>query len=542
MADQRPESPQPTVTTALTGIATAATLIGQAASAADAPTAPLELIAFNRMGYGPRPGDLENFRKLPGRDTNAKFEAFVNQQLNPQAIDDRDAESRVAGLSTQRKSLEQLWLDHRVNVKDGDERYIIMWQPTQETRLNMLLRAVYSKRQLLEVLVEFWHNHFNVFPDRDERIVTGFAAFHQHIRKHALGNFRTLLGGVAESPAMLYYLDNATNNRAGPNENFARELFELHTLGAENYRGVGRQKAVPGFDKGQPVGYVDDDVYEATRAFTGWRIDDNKDEQGFRNTGAFITHAPWHDRFQKLVLGRFLPPDQPSLKDGRDVLDVLANHPGTARYIARKLCRRLVSDNPPSALVDAAAKTFFNARKAPDQLAQTVRTILLSNSFRTTWGEKIKRPYEATVSTLRALNANLEPHNQLLDYLNWVGQPLFGHRPPDGYSDRKEDWMGAAVLLRRWQFGQGAVFGQLERIKVDLVRETPSEVRTPRQLVDFWAPRLLGRMPAANVQAEALDILAADISPDIGIPTDQLKDRTARMVSFLLMTPDFQWR
>jgi uncharacterized protein (DUF1800 family) len=542
MADARPADPQTADTTnPILGGKTATPLEAQAAATPKTTLPALEVIALNRMGYGPRLGDLDAFRKLPGADANAKFRAYVEAQLNPERIDDRDCENRVSGLSTQRKNLEQLWLEYRLNVKDGDDRYQIMWRPTQETRLNMFLRAVYSKRQLLEVVIEFWHNHFNVHPDRDERMVAGFAAFHQHIRRNAFGNFRVLLEGVATSPAMMYYLDNATNNRAGPNENFARELFELHTLGAENYKGVMRQKDVPGFSKGQPVGYVDDDVYEATRAFTGWRVDDNKDEQGMRNTGAFITYAPWHDRFQKLVLGKFLPPDQSPLEDGKAVLAVLANHPGTARHIARKLCRRLVSDTPSEALVQAAAKVFYDARNAPDQIKQVIRTILLSNEFRTTWGEKIKRPYESAVSLLRAVDAEVETHERVLEYLNWIGQQLFGHRPPDGYPDDRAPWSGAALLLRRWQFGQGVVFGQLERIKVDLIAETPSTLRTPNQIVDYWLARMLGRTSSA-LRTEALDILAADLSPDLPIPTDQAKDRLARLVGFIQMTPDFLWR
>jgi uncharacterized protein (DUF1800 family) len=178
-----------------------------------------------------------------------------------------------------------------VNLDEKDEkRYEKMFQPVYETKLATYVRAVHSKRQLLERMTEFWHDHFNIHPDRDERIAPGWAWFDRDvIRANAFGNFGKMLEAVATSPAMLMYLDNASSSRGGPNENFSRELFELHTLGAENYFGVKRQDVIAKDATGLPVGYVDDDVYEATRAFTGWRLSENKDEPGLGNTGKFVT-------------------------------------------------------------------------------------------------------------------------------------------------------------------------------------------------------------------------------------------------------------
>jgi len=229
------------------------------------------------------------------------------------------------------------------------------------------------------VLVDFWHNHFNVY-GWDYWVGPVFVHYDRDvIRPNVLGNFRDMLEGVATSTGMLFYLDNYINSRAGPNENWARELLELHTLGAENYRGVSRQSEVPGYDEGVPIGYVDDDIFETTRSFTGWRIDYSSWEQGIGQSGKFLYYDPWHDRFQKMVLGKFLPVDQHPMKDGRDVLDSAAEHPGTAHFIAKKLCKRLISDNPSETVIQAAADVFLAQKDAPDQLKQVVQTVLTWN-------------------------------------------------------------------------------------------------------------------------------------------------------------------
>ena len=225
------------------------------------------------------------------------------------------------------------------------------------------------------MLADFWHNHFNVY-GWSYYIAPAFVYYDRSvIRKHALGNFRKLLGAVAKSPTMLYYLDNYINSQAGPNENFARELFELHTLGAENYLGVKRQSDVPRDENGIPIGYVDDDVYEATRCFTGWRVDNSTWEEGVGESGTFLFYSDWHDEYPKRVLGVDIGSYQ-GIDDGEIVLDTLAAHPGTARHIAYKLCRRFISDNPPEDLVSEAADIFHTNIDKDDQMKRVLRTIL----------------------------------------------------------------------------------------------------------------------------------------------------------------------
>ena len=271
------------------GGSSARRLFGRKPSRPSTPS--LSIIALNRMAFGPRPGDLEAFEAL-GNTDDERLEAYVEQQLDPGSIDDSDLDSRLAGFPTLQKSVSQLWTDHLLGA-GGD--YLIQNQPFHESEAAVFVRAVHSKRQLVQVLSDFWFNHFNVFPE-DVLVTSVFSHYEQDvIRANVLGNFREMLEAVATSPAMLFYLDNVASRNSGPNENYSRELFELHTMGAENYRGVGLQSEVPRDEAGIPVGYVDADVFEATRCFTGWSFDDD--------VGVFLYRSEWHDRFQKNVLG-----------------------------------------------------------------------------------------------------------------------------------------------------------------------------------------------------------------------------------------------
>jgi len=510
----------------------------QPATPQPAPVA-LEILALNRLAFGPRPDDLQAFRALPGNTPEEQLEAYIEQQLTPEGLEDADCQARLAaaGFETLAKTPEQLWDDHILNnpYDDSDERH---WQwyelPVKETYLAAFLRAVYSRRQLFELLVDFWHNHFNVY-GWHEAVAPLFASYDRDvIRPHALGNFRQMLEAVSSHPSMLYYLDNYTNSDAGPNENFARELFELHTLGAENYLGVRDPRTVPGYEAGAAQGYVDNDVYEAARCFTGWRVDDDRweGENDVGQSGRFLYYRPWHDRFNKVVLGRYLPADQPDQKDGRDVLDILAAHPGTANYISRKLCRRFLSDDPPEEVVQAAAAAFLAAVDAPDQLRQVLHVILRSDAFRLSWGQKVKRPFEAAAAMLRALQADF---SRISDGLRWtyemMGQPLFGRHTPDGYPDRQEAWATTMSLLYRWNFAIGVVenwFNDEEtqpaiRIHVNVWDQTPGDVRSPQGLADYWIERLLGRsLPEPGRQA-IIGYLAQDVPPDADLSEEQIQ-------------------
>jgi len=514
---------------------------GELAKALPAPPS-AAIIALNRLGFGPRPGQIAEFNALGSTDAQ-RLQVWVDQQIDPASINDATCDTRIAnaGYETLNKSLAQLWADHVASSPQWSVRI----QPYYEVERATLLRAVWSKRQLLEVLADFWHNHFNVYgPDswaapvwsHWDRVV---------IRGNALGNFRTMLGQVAQHPAMLYYLDNYTSSNAGPNENWARELFELHTLGADHYMGVIRQNQVPTGPDGKPIAYVDDDVFEATRCFTGWTFD--------FDTGLFEYRSDWHDHFQKTVLGVSIYANQPALSDGNVVLDEVAYHPGTARHISTKLARRLIGDDPDPAVIDAAAAVFEAESAAPDQLAQVVRTIVLHPSFLTTWGDKVKRPLEVVASALRAADGRFsfslaeDDTGTLLWRYDQAGQPLFAWRAPDGFPDHKDDWQSATPRVMTWRVMNWLidVRNPSDVHRLNVLGQTPTTVRTSNELADFWIHRIFGRpMPPAERQ-EIVEFMAQGHNPDFDLPLDSdedTRDRLRSMVGLILMSPSFLWR
>jgi uncharacterized protein (DUF1800 family) len=516
---------------------------------------PLAVAVLNRMGFGPRPGDLDAFNALGATDDD-RLRAYVARQLNPDSIDDSDFEARynAAGFETLHKSHAELYADHIAN-NPYDSNDDIYWEwyskPAYELIDAAILRAVYSRKQLVEVLADFWHNHFNIFFWQDDGVPLLVSYNRDVLRKHMLGNFRQMLEAVAQHPSMLYYLNQNNSSDAGPNENFARELFELHTLGAENYLGVRDPATVEKDAAGLAAGYVDNDVYEAARCLTGWRVDDDLDgwEDGVENTGNFLYYKPWHDRFNKIVLGKYIPADQEDLKDGRDVLDLLAHHPGTARFIARKLARRFISDSPPDAVVQAAADTFLAHKDAPDQLKRVVETILLSDEFKHTFGAKIKRPLEAVISTLRALDTDFTKLPGGVPWmLSMMGQPLFERRPPDGYPDVKEAWANSMSILYRWNFAVGIAENWLDdeeqgrTIRTDVYSQTPAEVRTAEGLADFWISRLLGRAKSERGRAAVIAVMAQEYGAQESLPEDHVQYVLPGMIEVILMSPDFQWK
>lgn len=512
---------------------------------------PLEVISLNRLAFGPRPGDYAAFLARPGATPAQKLSHFIDQQLDPKTIDDSVCDQRLqaANLVTLTKTLAQLWNDHVEHnpyPPNTDEYYLWYIRPFLDTRQATIIRAVFSQRQLYEVMVEFWHTHLNVYGELYQIMPLWVQYDRDVIRANALGNFRQMLGAVATSPAMLYYLDNANNQVAGPNENWARELFELHTLGAENYLGVRDPRTVPGFDQQNSIGYVDNDVYEAARCFTGWSIADN---EYFGSTGQFHYYRPWHDRFNKLVLGRYIPSDQPDLRDGQDVLDILAAHPGTARFVCRKLCRRLVSDNPPESLVQRAAEVFLAQRNAPDQIAQVVRVIALSDEFRTTWGQKIKRPFETIMTALRATNAQFTiANNEFMYFYGMTGQPLFGHPAPNGFQDHKEDWTNTTALVNSWKVINYYLVGFFADnddgpMAPNLGGIMPATARSANQITDFWIQSILGRpMDATASRAELARVMAYGYDPDFALPIDHIRARLPRLIELILMSPEAMYR
>ncbi len=476
--------------------------------------------ALNRLAFGPRPGDVARVRAMG-------VDMWVDQQLHPEKMDDR----AMADLLKRYETLDASTADIAAAFRDAQRRQrerqremaddSAKGSPRPAANLGpdpaaarelqnraigdlmsaKIARAAFSERQLYEVMVDFWENHFSVFVGKGQTRVYLVEYDRDVVRPRALGKFRDLLGAVAISPAMLFYLDNAQSradsmhatlaqrsqqafarNRRGVgvrpgfpgaraqqparglNENYARELMELHTLGVDG-------------------GYTQQDVIEVARALTGWTIDPQR--------GAFVFNPAWHDADQKVVLGNRLSPGR-GMEDGEQVLDIVVRHPSTARHLTTKLTRRFISDDPPSAVVDRCAKVFT---KTDGDIRETVGCILKSQEFWSpaAYRAKVKTPFEVLVSGMRATNAQLALRPGAPQAVAFLGQPLFGRQTPDGWPDVAREWMNAGAILNRINFGLALAGGRVPGVITGFVPELEATRSAPReQQVDAVVRVLFG--------------------------------------------------
>ena len=368
---------------------------------------------------------------------------------------------------------------------------------------------------------------------------------------------------------MLVYLDNYINfaaeldgNPVGSNENFAREMIELHCLGAESSHGNLPREQVPGYPN--PSGYCQQDVVDVARALTGWTFAIDWVQwdcsEGIDNDGHFFYCDEAHDSLPKQVLGTVIPGGGTAASDGHAVLDRLASHPAAGRFISRKLCRRLVGDFPPQSLVDSAAALFTAQWQAPDQIRQVVRHIALSNEFRATWGEKVKRPFEIAASALRAGGADFPFTTFLADedavnafhwYFEAGGQALFAWHPPNGYPDVRGAWQSANPRVALWRLVNWLVEADQDDNDrfFDIVGATlASPARSAQEIVDFWISRIFGRSLSAADRDELIDFMAAGHNPTFDLPIDTndwpdyTQDRLRTLIGLMFMSPEFLWR
>jgi uncharacterized protein (DUF1800 family) len=480
---------------------------------------------LSRLTYGARPGDFERVKAIG-------VEAFINQQLDPDAIDVSALSARLRRLPTlgmatpviieqytppkptpapspspakapdvaapapktiaqnpltQTPSLaantgtpamqNEMQMEAKNEMKAAEsQKPESMKAPEQqpspaaakptpppknpqmvvtELQRAKLLRAVYSDRQLYEVMVDFWENHFSIFANKDDDryLLTGFDR--ETIRPFAMDRFRDLLGATAHSPAMLFYLDNwrssvprpypASPTRpagvdGGLNENYARELMELHTLGVDG-------------------GYTQKDVQEVARCFTGWTIQ-KPNEQGL-----FVYRPGLHDDGEKLVLGHKILPGG-GIADGERVLDILATHPSTARFVATKLARRFISDDPPQSVIERAAAVFL---KTDGSIRETLRAILTSPEFLAAgaYRAKMRSPFEYVAAAMRALSAETDGDRPVLDAIGRMGQPVFGRITPDGYADRAGQWLSSGAMIGRFNFASALATNRMKGTVID---------------------------------------------------------------------------
>ena len=500
---------------------------------------------LNRTGFGPRPTDLERVKAMG-------IDKYIDQQLHPERIDDAATEARLRGFTSLKMDIAQIYDKYPAPNEVARKLGLRMADPInqqgnppdeanmpansqqeeatqrenrqkifayyaerglrppqmllQELQAQKVIRAVYSERQLQEVMTDFWFNHFNVFWGKgaDRWMTTDYEM--NSIRPNTLGKFKDLLLATAKSPAMLFYLDNFQsmspdaqlpgrrglnrrnqgpfggnlrnrqpednremdrdeqkdeqkteqknaqprqqpgnnpfNRKRGINENYAREIMELHTLGVDG-------------------GYTQKDVQEVARAFTGWTI------QQPRQNGKFIFRDFMHDKGEKVVLGQKI--NAGGMKDGEIVIEILARHPNTAKFISTKLVRRFVSDNPPQALVDRVAGVYM---KTDGDISEMLRAIFNSEEFysKEAYRAKIKSPFELAVSAVRAMGGETIGGMQISQFISRMGQPLYLYQPPTGFPDRAEQWVNTGSLLERLNFGLALSANRVRGTTVDMKR------------------------------------------------------------------------
>ena len=457
---------------------------------------------LNRLAFGPRPEDAARVQSMGIR-------AYIEQQLNPELINDSATDDRLSQLPSIHMTADELVARYPEpqqvaqragipNPKAGDgnaqadrrklQSYMLnngLERPQkllQELQAQKIIRGVYSERQLQEVMTDFWFNHFNVYwgKGQDKWFTTDYEM--NVIRPRSLGKFKDLLMATAKSPAMLFYLDNhlsTTPNavaplsvvaaaaranpngplsamiqaqaaaearakgraRAGINENYGRELMELHTIGVDG-------------------GYTQKDVQEVARALTGWTID--RPRQGPR----FVFRMAMHDRGEKVVLGHTIRAGG-GVDDGEKVIDILAHHPSTAHFVATKLVRYFVSENPPKSLVDKVAATYT---KSDGDIREMLRTIFYSDEFMSpdAYTQKTKSAFEYVVSALRAMHGETNGGPRIAELLSKMGQPVYQFVAPTGFPDRADYWMSDGSLIERINFAVNLASNKIPDARVQL--------------------------------------------------------------------------
>ena len=523
---------------------------------------------LSRLTFGARPGDVEAVRAMG-------VDRWIEQQLHPERISDSRSDQYFAALESyntpsadlMRKYPPPNQLLQRLQAK-GDRSKLTradsielreatagVRKVTVEAQSGRIDRALLTERQLQEVMTDFWLNHFTVYIQKGPPERYQLAQYESRvIRPNALGKFRTLLEAVAKSPAMLFYLDNwesqADSNRprlvplaggrggrgrggfgaqltpqqqaalarrrGGLNENYGRELLELHTLGVDG-------------------GYTQQDVINVARALTGWTFP--RPQLG---GGAFEFNPQMHDAGAKIVLGHKLAAGR-GIEDGEDVLDIVSRHPSTAHYIAFKLARRFVSDTPPAGLVERAAATFT---RTDGDIRAVVRAIVTSPEFfsHAAYRSKVKSPFEVVVSALRALGAEPDGTPRTAQLIATLGEPVYGHQAPNGWPETGDQWMNTGAILNRINFGVAIAGGRVPGVSPVNWKGAESLQNAPvEQQVDGVVGALLGGGVSPDTRAILISgknpflssAAALDTTPAPAKPKEPVDPDEA-----LLMLPD----
>ncbi|MDY7537371.1 DUF1800 domain-containing protein [Undibacterium sp. 5I1] len=504
------------------------------------------LHVLNRLGYGPKPGDINKVLQTGVKN-------YIQTQLHPETIPLPDTlVRRLDSLSTEESTTGQMLGDYlmaRKEVKEaksdkdgkenadnkddkqkGREILVRMAENTAESRL---ARAIESPRQLEEVMVDFWFNHFNIFAGKglDRALILSYER--DAIRPNVFGNFRTLLGATAKHPAMLFYLDNwmstsadyqprrgrggkfgqlspTKNKPTGLNENYARELMELHTLGVDG-------------------GYSQKDVTELARMLTGWTFNQR---DLVRNGVQFTFNADAHDNGHKVWMGKDINPR--GQQEGEFALDILAMHPNTAHHIAFELAQYFVSDNPPEALVNRMAQRYLDTR---GEIRPVLEVLFYSPEFfdKTAIGNKFKTPYQFVLSSARASALPINNIRPLLGVLSQLGMPLYGSVTPDGYKNTEAAWLNPDAITRRINFATALASG---RLPLDKKLDETSQTMGKKQLEKQADGNQKNRPDLPALDANAL---LATLGSSISAPTRELINGNKEQLrgALVLGSPDF---
>jgi uncharacterized protein (DUF1800 family) len=517
------------------------------------------MFVVNRLGYGTR---TEEYSAIVKQGVNG----WLEEQLSAPADDDAATKEKLDAcrlhikydadqggkwqamdenrpLSTLKQPIEEIWpplFDPQKPV-NGQERA----KPRNDVIAATLIRAVYSKYQLREIMTQFWHDHFHVNAVGDEHIAVALPTYDRDvIRKNCMGNFRAMTEAVASSAAMQYYLSNHSSRAGSANENYARELFELHSFGRENYLNdrYDRWRDVPGAAEGKPAGYIDQDVYEAARAFTGWTIEDGGQIDSGRklpNTGKFAYVENWHDGYQKRVLASEFDPFAQPMADGRKVLDLIAAHPAVSRHIVGKLCVRMAGPGALSSLIDRATEVWRANAEAPDQIARTVRVIATSDEFMASRGAKVKRPLALMANYARIMGYDFTPTEGIANQIANAGQRLFGWPTPTGLPDDNAYYLGTNFLRNRWNLMLGMAQNWWQTGTPDAARTLSAwggKVVSGDATVAEWF-HLFGIDPADKLVETTT--VAAGLLP-YAAPGEGDDKHMATAAAIAAMAPDFQ--
>ncbi len=485
-------------TAGATGLARAGGSAAAPVAAQALPGADSVLHAVRRLSFGPTPALLAHVRTVG-------VAAWLDDQLA--AVADPAAQAAAPGTSG-------LPLPYpAATALDASLDQV------KALQVATFAHAAWGDAQVRELLVELWSNHLSIAAELDKVRAYKLADDRDVIRAHALGSVSDLLAASAQSPAMLLYLDNASSRGTKPNENYARELLELHTVGVHG-------------------GYTQRDVRDAARVLTGLTVDER--------TGTFVFRPEWHATGPVRVLGWSHP--NAVAAQGLDValamVRYLAAHPATAQRIATKLVRRLVADEPPAALVASAARTYLAANT---EIVPVVRHIVGSSAFARSVGQKSQRPLDWCVAAVRALQLQPQPTlgvqgDALLRLLDQVGQVPFAWIPPDGYPDDTTSWASTAAVLARWNAAQALVNGAVAGLKaldVDALVGTPVPV-TAGALVDRLVSRMLG-VPTRSVLRSAL-LRAVSLAATAAVDQAAVRRLTPQLAALILSAPEAQVR